>query len=190
MMTNENDMSSIRLRINQVKQMKNSLDFQKLEGFKKQRLLYIINNEIKEERGPLIARQYSSKNSDINEDVEMLLKEMMGRHDTEENKFFGEVNMDEYDSLRNLRLKRMRDSIESPMFGSKRDTFQSQRNLIRGLTVTSKDELEQANTKKNYGGIFQKQKRHFSFAESENSSFPSSSLGYFSCFLLIIQLLA
>ena len=41
----------------------------------------------------------------------------------------------------------MRDSIESPSFNSKFDSYQSQRNIIRGLTITSKDELEQAVSK-------------------------------------------
>ena len=69
----------------------------------------------------------------------------------------------------------MRDSIESPMFGSSKvDSYQSQRNIIRGLTITSKDELEQAVPKKPTGLLFQKQPRHFSFNESEQSSFPSS----------------
>lgn len=90
------------------------------------------------------------------------------------NKYFQEAHDNDYESLSNLRIKRMRDSIESPVFGSKIDSYQSQRNLVRGFTMTSKDELEQANPKKPSNQIFKKQLRHFSFNESENSSFPSS----------------
>lgn len=96
----------------------------------------------------------------------------MNKKGIEEQKFFEEIN--EYESLRNLRIKRMRDSIESPVFGSKAESYQSQRNVIRGLTITSKDELDHAVPRKPTGSIFQKQPRHFSFNESEQSSFPSS----------------
>lgn len=68
----------------------------------------------------------------------------------------------------------MRESLESPVFGSRDEAYQFQRQYIRRMTNTSKDELEQAQTRKNYGSIFQKQQRHFSFAESDGSSFPSS----------------
>ena len=47
----------------------------------------------------------------------------------------------------------MRDSIESPVFGSKVESYQSQRNMLRGLTITSKDELEQAVSKKPTGTL-------------------------------------
>ena len=125
------------------------------------------------EEKPLISRQFSSKSSDINEDVEILLKEMMSRQSLEENKFFN-TNMDQHETLSNLRIKRMRESIESPVFGTRDDAYQFQRNFIRKITNNSRDELENAQSRKNYGSIFQKQQRHFSFAESENSSFPSS----------------
>jgi len=78
----------------------------------------------------------------------------------------------EYETLGNLRMKRMRESLESPVFGSKIDSFQSQRNLGRGLTLTSKDELESAQPPSTQ--LFKKKLRFFSFHESDNSSFPSS----------------
>lgn len=72
-------------------------------------------------------------------------------------------------------MKRIRESIDSPVFGSNHaESFQSQRNIIRGLTITSKDELDHAVSRKPTSSIFQKKLRHFSFNESEASSFPSS----------------
>ena len=147
-MTNDGDMSSMRLRNNQPKdQYKINLDTQRMEGFKCTRLLYIINNMPTPEVIPLASPGLSSKTSDANEDVELLLKEMMNKKELEENKIFGEKELDEYESLRNLRIKRMRDSVESPVFGSNRSSYQSQRSLIRGLTITSKDELEKTRSK-------------------------------------------
>lgn len=189
-MKNENDMTKMRLRKSQNQQyssnsknwpafgnaMSSVTEVTKLEDYKKQRTLYVISNAmVKVEEKPLISKEFSSKNSDINEDVELLLKEMMNKKEIEENKYFSAKNLDQYESLSNLRIKRMRESLESPVFGTYEETYKKQRNYIRQFTNNSnQDELDQANTRKNYGSIFQKQHRHFSFAESENSSFPSS----------------
>jgi hypothetical protein len=93
----------------------------------------------------------------------------------EETKIFHNEDHD-YESLGNLRKIRLRESIESPMFGSNNDSFQSQKNLVKGFGLTGKDELEGVFSKRQTNHIFQKNKRHFSFCESELSSFPSSDI--------------
>jgi hypothetical protein len=123
---------------------------------------------------PHHTKTYSQDTSEHNEDVELFLKDLMKNKEIEENKFFNVAGGDDYETLSNLRMKRMRESIESPVFGSKADSYQSQRNIIRGLTMTSKDELEHAAPRLPPDQLFKKQLRHFSFNESENSSFPSS----------------
>lgn len=150
-----------------------------MEEFKKIKTLYVISNSIVHKQKSL-EKVYSSNNSEANEDVELLLRNLMSNQEIEEHKYFDEIQEDEYESLKALRSKRMRESLESPMFGSKIDSYQSQKQmgLLRGITITSKDELEQAVSTKHLSAIFQKQKRHFSFNESENSSFPSSYNSY------------
>jgi len=68
----------------------------------------------------------------------------------------------------------MGESLESPVFGTKVGQHLSQRNVVRGLIGHARDELENASYKQPPSHIFKKQLRHFSFNESEHSSFPSS----------------
>lgn len=120
-----------------------------------------------------ISKQFPSVDSEQCEDVELLLKDLMNRKDLEETKMFHNEEHD-YESLGNLRVKRMRESIESPVFGNGVDSFQSQKNLVNGFNLTAKDELENVFQKRPINHIFKKKKRHFSFNESDISSFPSS----------------
>jgi hypothetical protein len=134
----------------------------------------MINNAVPSHMAK-ISKQFLSNESEQCEDVELLLKDLMNRKDLEETKMFQNEDHD-YESLGNLRKIRMRDSIESPVFGSKVDDFQSQRNLLNGVNLAGKDELEGVFPKRQTNNMFKKNKRHFSFVESELSSLPSSEI--------------
>lgn len=167
-------MQTSRMRLHKASPYLSIVNDDKQEDFQKVRVLYIINNTAGFKEKLRASKQFTSYESEPSEDVELLLKNLMNKKEIEEHKFFQETYGNDYESLSNLRIKRLRESLESPVFGSKASDYQSQRNLIRGMTVTSKDELEHAFQTKPINQIFQKQKRHFSFNESENSSFPSS----------------
>lgn len=173
-LANEGDMQTSRMRLNKSNPYQTIIDDDKQEDFQKVRVLYIINNTAGFKEKLRASKQFTSYESEPSEDVELLLKNLMNKKEIEEHKFFQETYGNDYESLSNLRIKRLRESLESPVFGSKTGDYQSQRNIIRGMTITSKDELEHAFQTKPISQIFQKQKRHFSFNESENSSFPSS----------------
>lgn len=137
-----------------------------------------INLLLLREKGPQMINKHSSDETESNEDVEITFKELMNVKSFEEHKLFhnpsSHQSESEYETLGNLRMKRMRESLESPVFGSKMDSWPSQKNVIWGLTLTSKDELENAHPKKPSGQIFKKKLRFYSFHETDNSSFPSS----------------
>jgi hypothetical protein len=132
----------------------------------------MINNEVPSHMAK-ISKQFLNNESEQCEDVELLLKDLMNRKDLEETKMFNNNDHD-YESLGNLRKIRMRDSIESPVFGNTVNDFQSQKNLVKGLSFTGKDEIEGVFPKRQTSNMFKKNKRHFSFVESELSSLPSS----------------
>lgn len=160
-LANENELAKKRIKkallgqinlVNQPSEYQLLADIEQKTEFDEIRTLYIINNAVPSNLGKA-AKQYSSNESEPNEDVELLLKGLMNRKEIEETKMFREGD-NEYESLGNLRIKRMRDSIESPVFGSKFDSYQSQRNMVRGFTMTSKDELDNAVSKKPVNQMF------------------------------------
>lgn len=78
MMKNENDVSTMRLRSkNQSMTDRKNTEVSKIEDLQQVRILYVISQGGPPEEKPLINKQLSSKSSDVNEDVEILLKEMM-----------------------------------------------------------------------------------------------------------------
>lgn len=168
--------TNARFRQNKPNQYQVLVNDDNTDEFKDIRTLYIISNVLGLKSKSSPSKKYDSQESEHNDDVELLLKELGDKGKIEEHKrYFQDTQDNDYESLSNLRIKRMRESIESPVFGSSKiDSYGSQRNLIRGITLTSKDELENAVPRKPMNGMFKKQLRHFSFNESENSSFPSS----------------
>ena len=175
---NQKDISQRRIRKSQINQYELIVNRDNKEEFEEIRTLYIINNVFppKEKRSTKLSKPLSSIESETNEDVEKLLQDLLNKN-VEEHKFFQNntfTSNNDYENLSSLRMKRLRESIESPVFGSKVDSYQSQKNLGRGMTLTSKDELDHAQTSKQVSQMFKKKMRNFSFHDSENSSFPSS----------------
>ena len=54
-----------------------SIDQEKIEEFQKPKILYIINNALIPKRKSLAIKQYTSNNSETNEEVELLLRGLM-----------------------------------------------------------------------------------------------------------------
>lgn len=86
-LANDNDLTSSRIRKNKIKQYQSLVDNNEdPEDFSQIRTLYIISNVIGVKSKSHPSKQYSSNESEANEDVELLLKDLMNKKDLEENK--------------------------------------------------------------------------------------------------------
>jgi len=160
-----------------------------MKAFKEIKTLYIILHTDKDETRPswVTERNYSN-NMEIINDLENAMNQLLSKDKSNEasespNKRHSSI----WESLRSLREKRLRESMESPRFGrGSRHSSVTKKNSVM-LPKDFNDELELAYTTANIKKIFDKRKRYFSFNESSNNSLDSSENNYISYENLLAQ---
>mmetsp|Transcript_35291 Transcript_35291/g.34952 ORF Transcript_35291/g.34952 Transcript_35291/m.34952 type:complete len:156 (-) Transcript_35291:625-1092(-) len=123
------------------------------EEFQEIRTLFIISR---------LPKRQSSYETENQEDMGLSIQEILNQKSfdkfNQNNESFKHESKrtSEYSSISKLRMKKIRESIESPDFGSKGSSFVTQKNLSKALSVSSRDELENANIMKQPVHLFQK----------------------------------
>jgi hypothetical protein len=122
-------------------------------------------------------KKYSTANKEINQGFEAAMGMLISPGERDEIESQKKRNSSIWDSLKSLRERRIRESVESPRFGHDSRNSNVTKNKRSSMMPPRdyNDELEMAYTAANIKKLFDKRRRYFSFNESSNTSFEGSS---------------
>lgn len=148
-----------------------------LKNFRETKVLYImLQSEYNERRiSQVTEKKYSATTKDINQGFQAAMGMLVWQDEQSEVESQKKRQSSICESLKSLRERRLRDSVESPRFGigSRNSSLTKKSSML--LPKDYNDELELAYTAANIKKIFDKRRRYFSFNQSSNHSVEESS---------------
>lgn len=148
-----------------------------LKGFQDVKVLYIMLHTEKDEHRPsyITEKKFSTTAAEINQGFEAAMGMLICQDEQSDVTSQKKRQSSICESLKSLRERRLRESVESPRFGhgSRNSSLTKKSSMM--LPRDYNDELEMAYTAANIKKIFDKRRRYFSFNESSNHSIENSS---------------
>lgn len=147
-----------------------------IKAFKEKKTLYIIlQAEIDNSRPSAVTERNFSSKPELITDIENELNNFISNNHLEiKGELTQKRNSSICESLKSLRDRKLRESLESPRFGhDSRHSSVTKKNSMM-LPRDYNDELDIAYTTANIRKLFDKRNRYFSFNQSSNNSLSSS----------------